>query len=285
MNRPLLGTHCSIAGGVDKAIDMGESLGCEAIQIFSKNQRQWRVPFPADSEIETFKEKLSRSKIKQVITHASYLINIASPRPDLLERSRAALAYELQRVAAFGLKYLVLHPGSAVGISREEGVRIAAESLDAVLGGTAAADILLETTAGQGSNLGSSVEELYDIYSRSSFRERMGICIDTAHIFEAGYNIAEKRGIDDFLNKVDKYFGLDKVKAIHFNNSKTPLGSHKDRHEHIEKGLMPLDTFRNFLAVPAFSNLPFVLETPKEDNMDEQNLAVLRRLRGDENRE
>lgn len=281
MTGPLLGTHCSIAGGVDKAIDMGESLGCEAIQIFSKNQRQWNVPFPTDSDIALFKDKLNCSKIKQVITHASYLINIASPRPDLLERSRAALADELQRVAAFGLKYLVLHPGSAVGISREEGVRIAAESLDAVFSKTSEANILLETTAGQGNNLGSTVEELYDIYSRSGFQERMGICIDTAHIFEAGYNIADKRGIEDFLGLIDKYFGLEKVKAIHFNNSKAPLGSHKDRHEHIEKGLMPLETFSVFLAVPEFRDIPFILENSKEDNMDEKNLAILRRLRAE----
>lgn len=273
----LLGVHCSISGGVENACIEAERLGIDAIQIFTKNQRQWKDRIFSLEEGNCFKEKMKSSKVIQGFSHATYLINPASTDEGVHKNSLLALKSEMVRCHELGLTFSVLHPGANKGLSELESIKRIADSLKHVLDETKdiKVEIALENTAGQGASIGWKIEQLKQIKDIVQ-SERIGFCIDTCHAFAAGYDIRTQTGCDDFFALLEKNLGIDNILAFHFNDSKGDLGSRIDRHENIGKGKIGLEPFQYVLN--KFQNIPKVLETPKENNMDEENLKLLRSL-------
>ncbi len=276
----LLGAHMSISGGVDQAVLRGESIGCTAIQIFVKNNMQWFAKPFAEKEITAWHTVADR--LPAVFGHTGYLINVAAAKPENLDKSRRSLADELIRANQLGLPFLVLHPGAHLGVGVETGIERAAASLDAVFEtvGDLPVHIALENTAGQGTTLGSTFEELRGILDRVQAPERFVICLDTAHLLAAGHPIDSEAGAKQVLAEFDRIIGFDRLAAWHLNDSKTARGSRVDRHEAIGQGHTGLDIFRVILREPRFARVPKVLETPKSDDLHEdvENMATLRAL-------
>ncbi len=274
------GAHMSIGGGVYKAFGRGEKLGCETIQIFTKNANQWKAKPLTKQDVTRFAEEERRTGIQPVLAHDSYLINIASPDSNLRQRSLGALHEEMERAERLGVPYLVLHPGAHRGAGEEAGLRRIAENINLLHTRTPSFKLmlLLETTAGQNTVLGYRFEQLREILGRIEQNNRVGICLDTAHIFAAGYDLRRRRAFDATLEDFEKVLGLHKLKAVHVNDSKKPLGSRVDRHEHIGKGFLGIEAFRLLVNEPRLSQLPMILETPKEPGADAENLRVLRGL-------
>ena len=280
---PLLGAHMSIEGGLHKAFERISLVGGQSLQIFSKNQRQWRVPELIPSEIEKFIERWEQWGKGPVAVHDSYLINLANPDKKKANKAASAFAEELRRSDQLAIPFLIMHPGSHVGSGIEKGLLQLTANIDRAF---AQADdaksviILLETTAGQGTGLGASFEELAYIITHSEFNERLGVCFDTCHAFAAGYDIRSAAEYEKTFTAFDKIIGLDRLKFFHLNDSKKGLGSRVDRHEHIGKGEIGLEGFRLLMNDPRFTNHPMVLETPKEKDLKEdiENLALLRSL-------
>ena len=275
---PLLGAHMSIAGGPSKALERGRSIGCTAIQIFVKNNMQWFAkPFPA-SELEAYQTFPDRPRA--VFGHASYLINPGAKNPVFLEKSVRALEEELRRADQLGLPFLVLHPGAHMGDGEGAGLSRVVATLDAVFASTPTATcrIALEITAGQGSCLGHKFEHLATIIERSKFPERLLACLDTAHLFEAGFDISTEKGFWRTMKNFDRLIGRQRLAAWHLNDSKTGLGSRVDRHEHIGKGKIGLPPFIAIMQSAEFRPIPKVLETPKKEDLKEdvENMKVLR---------
>jgi deoxyribonuclease IV len=281
MKCDLIGAHMSVAGGFTKAWDRGEAVGCHAIQIFTKNNMQWEAPLLAERAAEDF---IQRSKLLKfpVCGHAGYLINLGAFQNPTAKRSLKSLADELFRAEKLGLPFLVLHPGSHMGAGEAAGIETISKNLKSVLkkSPTKKVKIALETTAGQGNCLGHRFEHLAEIYDRVGMPSRMGFCFDTCHVFAAGYDISRARGLANTFKEFDRLIGLEKILAFHFNDSKTGLGSRVDRHDHIGKGHIGIEPFREILNTPAFSKVPKILETPKGDEGREDitNLKVLRSL-------
>ena len=279
---PPLGAHVSVAGGLPTAIERAEELGCTAIQIFVKNANQWRGKELADAECESFRCAHAESCVGPLVAHASYLINLAATDPEILEKSREALADELRRCARVGVEGLVLHPGAHLGAGEEAGIVLVAESLDRVLAGLpdVSTRVLLENTAGQGSCLGYRLGHLAEIRARVEARDRVGVCLDTCHSFAAGYAIHEPAGYEDFWAEAQELLGLEIVGCLHLNDSVRPFGSRRDRHAHIGEGEMGLDAFARLLADPRLSGIPMVLETEPGDKMEghRRDLETLRGL-------
>jgi len=277
-----LGAHESIAGGIYKAIDRAQSIGCDSVQVFVKSNRSWAVKPLTEEEIALFKERVQRTGIHPVVAHTSYLLNPAAPDEDLWVRSRDTLIVELERCEALGIPYLVLHPGSHVGTGEEEGLRRVAKALGEVHAACPGfrTQILLETTAGQGTNLGYTFEQLAWLLENTPEGDRLGVCLDTCHVFAAGYELRTPEGYEATMEAFDRTVGLDRLKALHLNDSRHDLGSHKDRHAHIGQGFIGLEGFRNVLNDPRLEGLPGLLETPKSPDLheDAENLAVLRSL-------
>jgi len=277
-----LGAHESIAGGLHRAFDRAQSVGCETVQIFVKSNRSWAVRPLTEAEIARFKEKAAESDIHPVVAHASYLLNLATPDEELWRRSRDTLIVELERCEALGIPSLVLHPGSHVGAGEKAGLTRVAQALGEVHAATSGfgARILLETTAGQGTNLGYRFEQLARLLETTAQGERLGVCLDTAHVFAAGYELRTPQEYEATMTALDRIVGLGRLEAVHLNDSKGDLGSHKDRHEHIGRGLIGLEGFRNVVNDPRLAALPGLLETPKGDDLceDKENLALLRSL-------
>ena len=277
-----LGAHESISGGLHKALDRARSVGCDAVQIFVKSNRSWAVKPLTEDDVARFKAQAEESGIRPVVGHTSYLLNMASPKDDLWQRSRDTLIVELERCEALGVGWLVLHPGSHVGSGEEAGLARVAQGLGEVHAATPGfrAQILLETTAGQGTNLGYSFEHLAWMIEHTPEGERLGVCLDTCHVFAAGYELRTPEGYEATMEAFDQTVGLERLKALHLNDSKGDLGSRKDRHEHIGQGHIGLEGFRNVLNDPRLTGLPGLLETPKSDDLheDRENLAVLRSL-------
>lgn len=286
MTRPLLGAHVSIAGGLPKAIERGEELGCQALQIFVKNASQWRGRPLDDDEAAAFRHAHDASATGPVVAHASYLINLAAADEGILERSRAALADELERCARLGVEGLIVHPGAHLGAGEEAGIERAAASLDAVFRRVPAASdgagprILLENTAGQGTVLGWRTEHLAAIRAASRSPERLGYCLDTCHAFAAGYPIHEEAGFEEWAAEVGEVLGWDLVGALHLNDSKKPFGSRKDRHANIGEGEIGTGAFARLLADPRAAGRPMVVETPlgDDDEGHRRDLELLRSL-------
>jgi deoxyribonuclease-4 len=266
----------SIAGGCYNAIGHAVSVQSDAVQIFTKNQRQWSAKPLVDQEIERFVQDRDQAGIKAVVAHDSYLINLASPKDDLWEKSIAAFVDELQRCDLLGIPWLVTHPGSHTGSGTEAGIARVAEALNRIYGEHPEIQTmtLLETTAGQGSNLGGTFEELAMILERVREPERYGVCLDTCHIFVAGYDIRTLDAYATSIGEFDRIIGLDQIKAFHFNDAKADLGSHLDRHAHIGRGMIGEDGFRAFVNDPRFHGLPALLETEKGENLEEDRIAI-----------
>jgi len=281
---PFLGAHESISGGLHLAFDRILQVGGEALQIFTRNQRQWKAAPLKDEEITAFKNAWDEAEAMPVASHASYLINLGSSTKEQAEKSVAAFAAELQRCAQLGIAQVVIHPGSHGGAGVEIGLANVVKNLDRVIelagNDCAAVNILLETTAGQGTGLGAQFEELAEIIEQSSFPDRLGICVDTCHIFAAGYDIRTPETYGVTFAEFDRLIGLDRIRFFHLNDSKKELGSRVDRHEHIGQGRIGLEGFRCLLNDPRFAAHPMTLETPKGKDLaeDRQNLSTLRAL-------
>lgn len=277
---PLLGAHVSISGGIYKAPQRGKDIGCDAIQIFSKNQMQWTAKPLTTQEAEKFKKELVVNDIKDTVIHTSYLINIGSPDKEKLEKSRNALIDEFERARLLGIPYIVLHPGSHMGKGEELGLDIVAESInyifDIIKGNNTM--LLLETTAGQGSNLGYKFEQIAYLIEKTKDKDRIGVCFDTCHIFAAGYDIRTKEAYEKTIREFDKIIGIPNLKAIHLNDSKNDIGTRKDRHEHIGKGYIGLSAFEFIVNDERFANIPMILETPGGEKYYRENLEILRSL-------
>ena len=280
---PLLGAHMSIEGGLHKAFERISLIGGQSLQIFSKNQRQWRSPELSPSEIKEFIETWEQWGKGPVAVHDSYLINLANPDEKKANRAVGAFAEEIRRADQLTIPYLIMHPGSHVGSGMGKGLQQLTVNIDRAF---AQADdaksvmVLLETTAGQGTGLGASFEELAYVMNKSAHSKRLGVCFDTCHTFAAGYDISSLRGYEKTFADFNKNIGLERLKFFHLNDTKKGLGSRVDRHEHIGKGEIGLEGFRLLMNDPRFAEHPMVLETPKEKDLKEdiKNLSLLRSL-------
>jgi len=278
---PLLGAHVPVSGGLEKAAANARAIGAEAIQIFTRNQVQWAARPVADEEARGFAQAMAGSGVALVVAHGSYLVNLASPDEALLRGSRDAFFAELQRCAALGIPYLVFHPGAHLGAGEDAGVRAVARSLDEVLGRDRALGVmpLLEVTAGQGTSLGHRFEHLAEILSRSRHGDRLGVCLDTCHLFAAGHDIASPRGYEATLRDLDRTLGMARVRAVHLNDAKKGLGSRLDRHAPVGEGCLGLPAFRRLVNDSRFRGVPMVVETPGPLARWKRKLQLLKRLR------
>lgn len=274
----------SIAGGYYKAVDAAAAAGCDCVQVFTKNNNQWRAKPITDDDVQRFADAMKSHKIRQPISHASYLINLASPDDELWKKSIDAMVVELQRADQLGIPFVVMHPGSFTTSSEEAGLKRIAKALNEIHKQTpgVGSQVLLENTAGQGSNLGHRFEHLATIIDKCRHPDRMGVCIDTCHTFAAGYPLDTEAEWKATVKELNKVVGLACVQAIHLNDSKKPLGSRVDRHEHIGRGEMGLNPFRHLMNDRRFARKPMYLETPKGEekgkDLDVINLTVLRGL-------
>lgn len=277
-----IGAHMSIAGGVDRSVERGRSVGCETIQIFTKSNQQWRARPLEPEEITRFQASRAASGIDPVFAHAAYLINLATPDDDAWEKALESFVIELERCAALHLPFIVLHPGAHGGAGEDAGLSRVTRALDECFSRQKDTEVLvlLETTAGQGSSVGCRFEHLAAIMDKSLYPERLGICFDTCHAFAAGYDLRTADSYDRTIASLDRLIGLQHLKAVHLNDSKGELGGHLDRHAHIGMGKLGLEAFRLLLNDPRLRRLPMVLETPKGPDMKEDvfNLSTLRSL-------
>jgi len=279
-----IGCHISIAGGIDNSVKRAEELGCSTMQIFSKNASTWREKILKKDEVESFRENLKNSNINPVFIHTSYLINLASPSDELYSKSINAFIEEMKRAdLLLPDPYLIIHPGAHTGAGEEYGIQRVIRALNIILEKSADLNlktmILLEDTAGSGTHLGYNFYQLKRMIEGTKDRKRIGICFDTCHAFSAGYDLSHQEGIERTLEEIDKYVGLERLKVIHLNDSKFPLGSRKDRHMHIGKGYIGLEGFKVLVNHKYLKDLPFILETPKHDEKDDQkNIDLVKSL-------
>ena len=276
----LLGAHVSISGGVDKSPERGRDVTCDCMQIFSKNQMQWKVsPLQLESA-NRFKENSDKFGIKETVIHDSYLINLGSPNKALLKQSREAFLDEMVRAKHLGVRSLIFHPGAHMGSGEQAGLKRIAESMNWARKefGSGDVQLVLEITAGQGSVLGYSFEQLARIIDMLEDQKNAGMCFDTCHAYAAGYDIKTPKGYKETFDLFDDVLGMDRLKAMHLNDSKGRQGSHLDRHEQIGKGFLGLDCFRNFMNDERFRNIPMVLETPLAEEGYKKELKILRSL-------
>jgi deoxyribonuclease-4 len=288
---PRLGAHMSIAGGLPRAVDRAKASRCEALQIFTKSVGQWRARELPAEEIALFRRRVEETGIRPVFAHNSYLINVAAAAPALRAQSIAALGQELDRAESLGLDGLVMHPGSYTSGTEATGLRLIGDAIGRLLAKrpNGKTMVLLEHTAGQGTNLGHRFEQLAAILDRLDGSPRVGVCLDTCHLLTAGYDLCTDDGYAATFEEFDRLVGLGRIKVFHLNDSKKPCGSRVDRHEHIGKGCLGLEPFRRLLNDPRFAGLPMLLETPKleskeskrrsdVDPWDARNLRTLRKL-------
>lgn len=277
-----LGAHMSIAGGLHRAVGRALAADCGVLQIFTRNSNQWKGKALTDADVTLFREKLAASGLHEAISHDIYLINLAAAPGEVRDKSLAAFRDELETCARLGIDRVIMHPGSHLTDSPEAGLARVSEAFDLLFrevpqfGGR----VLLETTAGQGTNLGRTFEELRAIMDGCRYPERFGVCFDTCHAFAAGYDITTEEGYRATMAEFDRVIGLTRLECFHFNDSKKGLGSRVDRHEHMGQGMMGLNPFRFILNDERFATTPKILETPKgdKDEMDGINLGILRGL-------
>lgn len=269
-----VGAHLSIAGGHHKAIELATELACEIVQVFTKNNMQWLAPPLTGEAITSFRRARESAEVDQTFAHAGYLINLAATNPQNLEKSRQSLLLELERCSLLDLPFIVLHPGAHLGAGEEAGLHLIAASLKWIFERyTGETKIALEVTAGQGSCLGARVEHLAHLVQQSTQPERLAVCLDTCHLFAAGYDIRTASGVDQFLVEFQRHLPWDKVVCAHLNDSKGELGSRLDRHELLGKGKIGWECFETILNHSAFAELPLCLETPKgKDNANDREM-------------
>jgi len=275
-----LGAHLSIAKGFDHAVYEAQSLGCNTLQIFTKNANTWKEREVSDPELKRFHQAKHETGIQIIASHTSYLINLASEEPEIRKKSIQALKTEMIRSCQLELSYVVIHPGAHKGAGVNQGLNRIAESLNTIFDQltTNIPLLLLETTAGQGSSLGSCFGHLSTIMEKVIRSEKLGICMDTSHIFAAGYDIRTDESYNHTMKAFNSTIGFQHLHLFHLNDSKKDIGSGIDRHEHIGRGFIGTDAFRRIMNDPKFINVPKIIETPKENNMDQVNLNLLKMM-------
>jgi deoxyribonuclease-4 len=290
---PLFGAHMSVAGGLPRAVERAVAHRCEALQIFAKNASQWRGRELPAAEIREFRARVKRAGIGPVVSHGSYLINLATTDAALRRRSLEAMGDEIDRAEALGLLGVVLHPGAYTIGNEADGLTLIASALLELLRARRRGKtmILLENTAGQGTTLGATFEQLASIIAKTNDHRRVGVCLDTCHLIASGYDLCSPEGYESTFTQFGRIVGFERLRAFHLNDSKKPLGSRVDRHEHIGQGHLGLEPFRRIVNDRRFRDLPMLLETPKAegkatgpisvDPLDEQNLNALRGLIAD----
>jgi len=284
----ILGCHLSISGGLEQAVARAEALNINALQIFSHNARSWKMSPLSPDDAKKFLERRQRAHIEYTVIHTIYLINLASPDPKNFKLSVQALKDELQRAGELRIPHVNTHIGAHMGQGVEKGLERIVEALDSVLASPQAKNapdvkILLENSAGEGTELGASFAELGMVLHNIKDKSRVGVCIDTCHAFCAGYDLTTPQALDKTLSELERTVGLERVELIHLNDSKFPLGSRRDRHEHIGQGYIGLEGFRLVVNHPALRDKPFILETPKDDDSsDPTNVARVRSVRYDD---
>ena len=287
-----IGAHMSVAGGISKAVDRAAAHGCEALQIFTKNANRWLGNPLEPSEVRRFRARIDETTIGPVVSHASYLINLATTFEALRRQSIDAFIDELDRAEALGLLGVVIHPGTCTAGTEEEGLRLIADAIRTALAARPGSQtlVLLEHTAGQGRTLGYRFEHLAAIIDHLDGSPRVGVCLDTCHLVASGYDIVTECGYRETFDAFDRQVGIGRLRVFHANDSKKPCASRVDRHEHIGRGCLGEEPFRRLLHDPRFSGLPLLIETEKSpegarassvalDPLDVQNLSTLRRLR------
>lgn len=281
----MLGSHLSVAGGLHNALFEAQKLGMDCVQVFTKNQRQWKAPPLTDEQVRTWKQAQQETGITEVVSHDSYLINLASPKEDVRAKSIDLFREELLRCEALGIPNLVTHPGAHLGEGEDVGLAKVAEALDQLHGELKGLKTVtcLEITAGQGTSLGYKLEHLASIRDQVKAPERLAVCLDTAHLLAAGYDLTSEKGAKAVLDEVDAVCGKGMVNVVHMNDSKVPLGSRKDRHEHIGHGHVALEAFGVIVRAKRYARVPKVLETAKAEHesgepWDAINLKTLRDL-------
>lgn len=274
------GAHVSIANNLADSVDRATSIGCDAMQIFPGNPRGWKASFFTEDQLADFIFRRRRDDIHPLAIHMPYLVNLGSPVDRVAKASIVTVLETLEKAKSVDADFLVMHTGSHGGAGLEFGMSRLKTGLDEILRADfGSVKLLLENTAGSAHSMGSRLEMLRDIFQSVKFDHRLGLCLDTCHAYAAGYDIANKASLDSFLEKLDKLIGRERLGLIHANDSKNALGSHKDRHEHIGRGEIGLEGFRNILAHPDLSNMTFILETPRpEAGDDAKNLQELRQL-------
>jgi deoxyribonuclease-4 len=292
MSGPLFGAHMSVAGGLPRAVERAVVHGCDALQVFTKNANQWRGRPLAAGEVREFRARLRAARIRPAVSHASYLINLATADPALRRQSMEAMADEIDRAEALGLLGVVLHPGCYTSGRAERGLELVADALvdllrDRPRGRTM---VLLEQTAGQGTALGATFEQLAAIIDRMRGDKRVGVCLDTCHLLASGYDLTSDSGYQETFDRFSRIVGFDRLRVVHVNDSQRPLGSRVDRHAHIGQGYLGVESFRRLVNDARLAGIPLLLETPKSpgrptgailpDPLDVQNLMLLRGLVG-----
>jgi deoxyribonuclease-4 len=278
----LIGAHMSIAGGVYNSLTFGKDLGCTTIQIFTKNNNQWKARELTEEDVKKFRENQEKTGISPVVGHNGYLINLASPKEDIYRQSLDSMLIELQRAELLALPYLVIHPGSHLGTGEKTGMKKIARSIDWLHRNIKGfqVKICLETTAGQGSAIGYRFEQIAEIIDMVKDNQRLGVCYDTCHTFAAGYDIRTKTSYESTFKEFDNVIGIKRLKVFHMNDSMKDLNSRVDRHQHIGEGMIGLEGFRLLMNDSRWEKIPKILETPKEGGTekDERNLSVLWKL-------
>ncbi len=277
----ILGAHVSTAGGIHNAIKNGTDLDCEAIQIFLRNPNQWQGKSPTPEIIEKFRTAWAAAALSDIIVHDIHLSNLASPKPDVLEKSSQAFREQMELAQVLGLRCIVTHLGAHLGEGEAFGLKRLTESFDRLFEIAEAPDVivLLETTAGQGTNLGYCFEHIRDVMGMSKYPDRFGVCFDTCHVFAAGYDMRTETDCAMIFSEFDDSVGLNRLKAFHLNDAKSTYQSRVDRHEHIGKGNIGATAFAYILNDPRFAEIPLIIETPEMKTMHKVNLSTLRELK------
>jgi len=275
-----LGFQISIARGFSKVIEQALIRKCETIQFFSRNPRQWGNPSLPEKEVKEFKDNLKKKNIYPLFIHAPYLVNLSSSKESIYFKSVRALSEELLRAEILGVSYVIIHPGSRTNGDEKEAIKNIARGINQILNKLKNKTIiLLENTAGQGKEIGYNFSQIRAIIELIKDKRRIGVCLDLAHAFEAGYDLSTKEGFSITLREFERLIGFDKLHLLHLNDSRTPLGSHSDRHEHIGKGYIGLRTFRRIVNHPLLSSLPGIMETPFQNKRDDlKNMLIMKSL-------
>ena len=275
MDSHLLGAHMPTGKGLGDAVAQGKAIGCTAVQVFTSSPQQWKAKVVTDEMASAFKQSCKESGIDSVVSHDSYLVNLCAPSDEIREKSLNGLKGELERCRKYGIRWAVSHIGAHMGQGEDEGIRIAGINVREVLAETEDVTLLAETTAGQGSSLSYSFEGLAKLIEASGNPDRLGVCLDTCHVFAAGYDIRSGEGYEQMWSEFDRLIGLSKLHAIHCNDSKKPLGSRVDRHEHIGEGEIGIEAFRLLVNDSRFLATPILLETPEAPEGHARNLNKL----------
>jgi deoxyribonuclease-4 len=274
------GFHISIGGGFSRIVERAKVRGCETIQFFSRNPRGWKYSLLGEKDVEEFRSSIKVSGLFPIFLHLPYLPNIASPKSEFYSRSIDSITMDLERAQQLGAQYVIIHIGHRMESSEDQAIEAVSQGINRAFERVKNSVILLvENTAGQGTEIGYNFEQINKIIERVHEKKRIGVCLDTAHSFEAGYDFSKKDGIERTLESFDKAIGLKRLHLFHLNDSKTPLGSRKDRHWHIGEGYIGLEGFRYLINRPILKHLPGIMETPRKDTVEDlKNMKVIRSL-------